>query len=53
MLEAVEDPSVYAMLLLHGIIKQDLYTKVAAVMEEIRPYLKIARWRHRIRKNRE
>ena len=40
MLEAVEDPSVYAMLLLHGIIKQDLYTKVAAVMEEIRPYLR-------------
>ncbi|MEJ9281188.1 NifU family protein [Ureibacillus thermosphaericus] len=39
MLEAIEDPSVYAMLLLHGIIKQNLYTKVAAVMEEIRPYL--------------
>ncbi|NLY80435.1 MAG: Rieske 2Fe-2S domain-containing protein [Lysinibacillus sp.] len=39
MLEAVEDPSVYAMLLLHGIIKQNLYTKVVAVMEEIRPYL--------------
>lgn len=40
MLEAVQDPSVYAMLLLHGIIKQDLYTKVAAVLEEIRPYLR-------------
>lgn len=40
MLEAVEDPAVYAMLLLHGIIKQDMYTKVAAVLEEIRPYLR-------------
>ncbi|MED3763464.1 NifU family protein [Ureibacillus terrenus] len=39
MLEAVEEPSVYAMLLLHGIIKQNLYTKVAAVLEEVRPYL--------------
>lgn len=39
MMEAIEDPSVYMMLLLHGIIKQNLYTKVAAVMEEIRPYL--------------
>lgn len=39
MLEAVEDPSVYAMFLLHGIIKQSLYTKVAVVIEEIRPYL--------------
>lgn len=39
MLEAVEDPAVYTMLLVHGIIKQSLYTRVAAVMEEIRPYL--------------
>lgn len=40
MLRAVEEPSIYAMLLLHGIIRQSLYTRVAAVMEEIRPYLK-------------
>lgn len=39
MLKAVEDPSVYAMLLIHGIIKQSLYTRVASVIEEIRPYL--------------
>ena len=39
MLRAVEEPSVYAMLLFHGIIKQSLYTRVIAVMEEIRPYL--------------
>lgn len=39
MMEAIEDPSIYTMFLLHGIIKQNLYTKVAAVMEEIRPYL--------------
>lgn len=39
MLEAVEDPSVYAMLLLHRIIKQNIYTRVVAVIEEIRPSL--------------
>lgn len=38
--EAVEDPAVYAMLLMHGIIKQDLVTRVAAVLEEVRPYLR-------------
>jgi len=37
--EAVEDPNVYAMLLQHGIIKQDLYTRVVAAMEEVRPYI--------------
>lgn len=37
--EAVEDPLVYAMLLQHGIIKQDLYTRVVAAMEEVRPYI--------------
>ena len=30
MLRAVEEPSVYAMLLFHGIIKQSLYTRVIA-----------------------
>lgn len=37
--EAVEDPNVYAMLLQHGIIKQDIYTRVVAAMEEVRPYI--------------
>lgn len=40
LLKAVEDPAVYAMLLMHGIIKQDLLTRVAAVLEEVRPYLR-------------
>jgi nitrite reductase/ring-hydroxylating ferredoxin subunit/Fe-S cluster biogenesis protein NfuA len=40
MLKAVKDPAVYAMLLMHGIIKQDLFTRVAAVLEEVRPYMR-------------
>ncbi|WP_044896544.1 Fe-S cluster biogenesis protein NfuA [Bacillus alveayuensis] len=38
--KAVEDPSIYAMLFMHGIIKQDLFTRVAAVLEEVRPYMR-------------
>lgn len=37
--QAAEDPSIYAMFLMHGIIKQDLFTRVAAVLEEVRPYM--------------
>jgi nitrite reductase/ring-hydroxylating ferredoxin subunit/Fe-S cluster biogenesis protein NfuA len=40
LLKAVEDPSIYAMFLMHGIIKQDLFTRVAAVLEEVRPYMR-------------
>lgn len=40
LLKAVEDPSIYAMLFMHGIIKQDLFTRVAAVLEEVRPYMR-------------
>jgi nitrite reductase/ring-hydroxylating ferredoxin subunit/Fe-S cluster biogenesis protein NfuA len=40
LLKAVEDPAVYAMLFMHGIIKQDLFTRVAAVLEEVRPYMR-------------
>ncbi|ADG07179.1 NifU family protein [Kyrpidia tusciae] len=40
LLQAVEDPAVYAMFLMHGIIKQDLFTRVAAVLEEVRPYMR-------------
>ncbi|MED4904671.1 NifU family protein [Parageobacillus thermoglucosidasius] len=40
LLKAVEDPSIYAMFLLHGIIKQDLLTRVAAALEEVRPYMR-------------
>lgn len=40
LLKAVEDPSIYAMFLLHGIIKQDLFTRVAAALEEVRPYMR-------------
>jgi nitrite reductase/ring-hydroxylating ferredoxin subunit/Fe-S cluster biogenesis protein NfuA len=40
LLKAVEDPSIYAMFLMHGIIKQDLFTRVAAALEEVRPYMK-------------
>jgi nitrite reductase/ring-hydroxylating ferredoxin subunit/Fe-S cluster biogenesis protein NfuA len=39
LLKVVEDPAVYAVLLMHGIIKQDLFTRVAAVIEEVRPYM--------------
>ncbi|GIM47637.1 hypothetical protein DNHGIG_31860 [Collibacillus ludicampi] len=38
--KAVEDPAIYAMLFMHGIIKQDLFTRVAAVLEEVRPYMR-------------
>lgn len=37
--QAVDDPSIYAMLLMHGIVKQNMETRVAAVLEEVRPYL--------------
>lgn len=40
LLKAVEDPSIYAMFLLHGIIKQDLFTRVASALEEVRPYMR-------------
>ncbi|ALF10732.1 NifU family protein [Parageobacillus thermoglucosidasius] len=40
LLKAVEDPSIYAMFLLHGIIKQDLFTRVAVALEEVRPYMR-------------
>lgn len=38
--QAVDDPSIYALFLLHGIIKQDLFARVAAVLEEVRPYMR-------------
>lgn len=37
--EAIDDPLVYAMLLHHGIIKQDLYTRVIQALEEVKPYI--------------
>ncbi|GAX89152.1 NifU family protein [Effusibacillus lacus] len=40
LLKAVEDSAVYAMLFMHGIIKQDLFTRVAVVLEEVRPYMR-------------
>lgn len=40
LLQAVEDPSVYAMFLLHGIVRQDMATRVATALEEVRPYLR-------------
>jgi nitrite reductase/ring-hydroxylating ferredoxin subunit/Fe-S cluster biogenesis protein NfuA len=40
LLKAVEDPSIYAMFLMHGIIKQDMFTRVAAALEEVRPYMR-------------
>ncbi|NGQ94363.1 Rieske 2Fe-2S domain-containing protein [Brevibacillus sp. SYP-B805] len=40
LLKAAEDPAVYAIFSMHGIIKQDLFTRVAAVIEEVRPYLR-------------
>jgi nitrite reductase/ring-hydroxylating ferredoxin subunit/Fe-S cluster biogenesis protein NfuA/uncharacterized protein (UPF0335 family) len=40
LLKAVEDSAVYALLFMHGIIKQDLFTRVAAELEKIRPYMR-------------
>lgn len=40
LLKAVEDPAVYALFLMHGIIKPDLFTRVAAALEEVRPYMR-------------
>jgi nitrite reductase/ring-hydroxylating ferredoxin subunit/Fe-S cluster biogenesis protein NfuA len=40
LLKAVEDPAIYAILFMHGIIKQDLFTRVAVVLEEVRPYMR-------------
>ncbi|MGY4113521.1 NifU family protein [Aeribacillus pallidus] len=40
LLKAAEDPSIYAMFLMHGIIKQDLFTRTAAALEEVRPYMR-------------
>lgn len=37
---AVDDPAVYALFLLHGIIRPDVYARVAAALEEVRPYLR-------------
>lgn len=37
---AVDDPAIYALFLLHGIIQPDVYARVAAALEEVRPYLR-------------
>lgn len=36
--ELVDDPAVYALLALHGIVKADVRTRVARVVENLRPY---------------
>lgn len=36
--ELVDDPGVYALFALHGIVKSDARTRVAAVIENLRPY---------------
>jgi nitrite reductase/ring-hydroxylating ferredoxin subunit len=38
LLELVDDQGVYALFALHGIVKADLRTRVAAVIETVRPY---------------
>lgn len=38
LLELVDDPGVYALFALHGIVKSDARTRVAAVIENLRPY---------------
>ncbi len=35
----VEDPGVYALFALHGIVKADVRTRVARVIESVRPYM--------------
>jgi len=36
--ELIDDPGVYALLSLHGIVKADMRTRVARVVENLRPY---------------
>jgi Fe-S cluster biogenesis protein NfuA/nitrite reductase/ring-hydroxylating ferredoxin subunit len=38
LLDLVDDPGVYALFALHGIVKADARTRVAAVVENLRPY---------------
>jgi len=40
LLKLVEDPAVYALFLMHGIVKPDLATRVAQALELIRPYMR-------------
>lgn len=40
LLQAVEDPAVYALFHLHGIVRPDLTARVAAALEEVRPYMR-------------
>ncbi|WP_203530608.1 NifU family protein [Thermaerobacter sp. PB12/4term] len=36
----VEDPAIYALFHLHGIVRPDLTARVAAALEEVRPYMR-------------
>lgn len=38
LLDMVDDPGVYALFAMHGIVKADLRTRVARVIENVRPY---------------
>ena len=38
LLDLVDDPNVYALFAMHGIVKADLRTRVARVVETVRPY---------------
>jgi Fe-S cluster biogenesis protein NfuA/nitrite reductase/ring-hydroxylating ferredoxin subunit len=38
LLDLVDDPGVYALFAMHGIVKADLRTRVARVVETVRPY---------------
>lgn len=38
LLDLVDDPGVYALFAMHGIVKADLRTRVAQVVENVRPY---------------
>ncbi|MCC7054843.1 MAG: NifU family protein [Gemmatimonadaceae bacterium] len=38
LLEMVDDPSIYALFAMHGIVRADLRTRVARVVETVRPY---------------
>lgn len=40
LLRAVEDPAVYALFHLHGIVRPDLTARVVAALEEMRPYMR-------------
>jgi len=39
LLDAVSDPAIYALFMVHGIVKSDIRTRVFQALEQVRPYI--------------